>query len=55
MHLCTLLKDAVVTDMVWDSRAARLFYGDDQGRVAVSYMPKVRPQPIDEKLCSCFT
>lgn len=41
MHVSTILKDAVITDMVWDGKATRLFFGDDQGRIAVSYMPKV--------------
>lgn len=40
--MSTLLKDGTVTDMLWDSKSARLFFGDDQGRVALSYMPKVR-------------
>lgn len=41
VHVSTVLKDATVTDMIWDSKAMRLFFGDDQGRIAVSYMPKV--------------
>lgn len=27
--------------MVWDSRGTRLFYGDNQGRIAIAYVPKV--------------
>ena len=41
VHVSTLLKDAMVTDMVWGNKSDRLFFGDDQGRLAVSYMPKV--------------
>ena len=44
VHVSTLLKDATVTDMLWDSKSSRLFFGDDQGRIAVSYMPKVRKE-----------
>ena len=43
VHVSSLLKDAAVIDMVWDNKATRLFFGDDQGRLAVSYMPKVSP------------
>lgn len=36
-----------MVDMVWDSKGSRLFFGDDQGRIAVSYMPKVRPGKME--------
>lgn len=42
MHVSTVLKDAVVTDVVWEGRGSRVFFGDDQGRIAVSYLPKVQ-------------
>ena len=40
-HVSSVLKERVVKAMVWDNRGSRLFYGDDQGRVAVAYIPKV--------------
>ena len=41
-HASTLLKDAVVKALQWDGKGARLFYGDDQGRVALIPLPKVK-------------
>jgi len=41
VHACTILKEGVVTDVVWDEQGSRIFFGDKQGRVAVSYLPKV--------------
>lgn len=49
--MCTIMKEGVVTDMVWDSKATRLFFGDDQGKVAVCYVPKVR---FNDVLCLNF-
>ena len=28
--------------MVWDKRGTRLFYGDDQGRIVIAFVPRVR-------------
>lgn len=36
-----MLKDATIKDMVWDNKGNRVFFGDDLGRVAVTYIPKV--------------
>ncbi len=41
MHTCVLLKDSVITDLVWDVKGMKVFFGDDQGRIAVSGVPKV--------------
>ena len=41
VHTCTILREGVVTDLVWDEQGSRIFFGDELGRVAVSYLPKV--------------
>ncbi len=41
LHVCSLLKEGVVRDLVWDGKTSRVFLGDDQGRVAITYLPKV--------------
>ena len=40
-HVSLILKGGVVTEMVWDIRGTRLIYGDNQGRVAIAFIPKV--------------
>ena len=27
--------------MVWDKRGTRLFYGDEQGRIVIAFVPRV--------------
>lgn len=39
-HVSLILKGGVVTEMVWDIRGTRLIYGDNQGRVAIAFIPK---------------
>ena len=41
VHVSSVLKDGVVSDMVWEGRGGKVYFGDDQGRVAVSHLPKV--------------
>ena len=42
LNVSSLFKDSTIRDLVWDGKGARLFYGDNQGRVGVAYVPKVR-------------
>ena len=43
--MSSILRGGSISDMVWDRRGARLFYGDDQGRIAIAYITKVRLRP----------
>ena len=57
-HVSSLLKDAVVRDVVWERKGGRLFFGDDQGRVAVANLPKVSSltmQPTSGTVSVCVT
>jgi hypothetical protein len=40
-HVSSILHGSTITHMVWDWRGTRLFYGDDLGRVAIAYVPKL--------------
>lgn len=44
-HVSTILKGGVVTEMVWDGDT-RLFYGDNQGQVALAFIPKVHVHTV---------
>ena len=45
-HVSSILRGGSIADILWDRRGARLFYGDDQGRIAIAYITKVRLHPF---------
>ena len=44
--MSSLLKDAVIRDLVWEAKKGRVYFGDSNGRVAVASLPKVYPSCI---------